>query len=145
MEIVKYEAIYHDKVIQFLKDVVIGEFKLTDWEEYIENKDLDVYLSGNNNFLIILENDEIIATCGLLDIGDKTGKINSFYVKKDYRRKGFGRVLLMKQDFFAGLHFDEVILCNNKVFNSLPFYEKFKFTPYRYETNGEIWCKRTYK
>lgn len=144
MDIIKYNRIYKEKVINFLIDITKNEFNL-DWVDYLQNKDWDIYENPKNEMLLLLDdNKEIIGTCAICDIGDKTGKINSFYIKKDFRKKGYGKLLYVWMEVFINLNFEEVILCSNKVFNSLKFYEKLGFTPYRYETNGEIWCRKEY-
>lgn len=145
MDIIKYSNVYKDKIINFLIDITKNEFNLN-WQDYLKNEDWDIYNNPNNQMLILIDDEgEIIGTCALCDLGDKTGKLNSFYIKKNFRRKGYGKLLYIWMEVFINLNFEEVILCSNEVFKSLPFYEKLGFTPYRYETNGEIWCKKDYK
>ena len=122
MDIIKYSSKYKNEIIEFLLEIIVDEFGLTDLEDYIRNKDFDAFLKPENNFLICLDNGKIVGTCGVLDIGDNTGKLNSFYMKKEYRNKGFGKLLFVKQEFFIAHGFSEVICCNNERFNSLNFY-----------------------
>lgn len=43
--------------------------------------------------MIVLDGDNIIATIGGLKVDDYTIKLNSFYVKKEYRYQRIGREL----------------------------------------------------
>ena len=145
MEIVDYNKKYQEKIVKFLEDIIVNEFGLDILEDCIEHKDWNIYLEPKNNLLLLVDNDEIVGACGVLDVGDNTGKINLFYIKKEFRGKGYGKLLLVKQEFFIATHFHEVILCNNSRFNSSSFYRKAGFEPYRYELNGEIWYRKEYK
>lgn len=145
MEIVNYNKKYQEKIIKFLNDIIVDELGHNFLEDCVEYKNWDIYLEPQNNLLLLIDNNEIIGICGVLDIGDNTSEINLFYIKKEFRNKGYGKLLLVKQELFIATHFHEVILCSNSQFDSSSFYRKAGFIPYRYELNGEVWYRKEYK
>jgi len=150
MQIVDYKEIHRNKNIKqkitnFLFEIIIEEYKFNDLNNCLLEQDFDIFLKPNNNLLLLMNKNEIIGLCSVIDIDDKTGKINAFFVKKEFRRKGYGKLLLVKQEFFIANCFEEVILCENAAFGTLSFFKNSGFIPYRFELNEEIWCGKRYR
>lgn len=140
MDIVKYNKTYKNKLNVFLKHAITDEYNIK-----LDNIDLDIYEQQKNQMLILLDdNKNVIGVCGIRDTGEKTGEINLFCVDKDFRKKGYGKLLYVWMEVFINLNFEEVILCSNKAFLSDKFFQKLGFTPYRYENNGDIYFKKEY-
>jgi GNAT superfamily N-acetyltransferase len=77
----------------------------------------DEYLSGANRFSAkgealfgIIEDEQLLAVGGINRQSDDCGRLRRFYVKKDARRKGIGRMLAQHILRFASDHYSRVTL-----------------------------------
>ena len=61
----------------------------------LENLD-SFYQKPDNNFWVLIENQEVIGTIGIAKESPKTAKLKRFYLKKHWRGKGWGRKLFQK-------------------------------------------------
>ncbi len=131
------------QIIDFLIDVAVNEFGFTDWLDYLKNKDFEPYKTDDSVFYFIEQNNKIIATCAALKKDDNTIKLNSFYVKKDFRNQGLGTLLYNQTiDFAKQKNYKTIILCAHKEnVDAIKFYEQRNFIIDRIEDNGEIWYK----
>ena len=111
-KIVTYNDDLRNKIIEFLKSVTIDEFGFKEWKDYLENKDFSPYKTEHSKFMIVLDGDNIIATIGGLQVDDYTIKLNSFYVKREYRYQGIGKELYNRLiDFSIKMNYKYMILC----------------------------------
>ena len=143
IKIQKYNDKYKQKIIDFLINIAVNEFGFKDWLLYLKNKDFEPYKLNSSIFYFIEKNNKIIATCAAWKKDEKIIKLNSFYVDKNYRNQGIGKLLFEKTIQFAKQNnYKQIILCahqQNEV--AIKFYEKENFVIDRVEDNGEIWYK----
>lgn len=133
-----------EDAIKFLIKITSEEFGFTEWENYFEHKLVQKYKKGNNKFLIALNSkNEIIGTCGGLQVSDKTIKMNCFYVDFKYRNIGIGKKLYdLFFKFVEKENYKTIILCTFKEFDiAIKFYEKRGFELYETIEN-EFWYKK---
>ncbi len=141
---VKYTDKFRNKIIDFLKSVAIDEFGFKEWKDYLENKSFEPYKSDSSEFLIVFDNENnIIATIGALKVDDETIKLNSFYVKKDYRYHKIGTKLYNEIiKFSKEMDYKYMILCTYDRYDiATKFYQKQGFKIYK---NDELerWYKK---
>lgn len=144
MKIINYEPKYQNQIKDFLIDICVNEFHKISWLDYLQNKDFSPYLK-DSNFIIVLDDNQIIATCGMLKINEDIIKLNSFYVKKNYRHKGIGnKIFDISESFAKNNGFKKIILCAHKSFSdSIEFYNNHNYKLYKVETDNmeepELW------
>lgn len=144
MKIINYDDSLKTKIIDFLIEIAVCEFKHDTWLDYFKDKDFSPYKLNTSKFFIAMENDEIIATCGMLMIDSDIVKLNSFYVKSEYRYNGIGKKLFsMAIDFAIKNNYKKIILCTNNDYKlATRFYEKHGFKTYKMEDNYENWMEK---
>lgn len=138
-----YNHDYKEKIISFLISICIDEFNHYNWMDYLKNKDFSPYTLNDSLFLIALHNNEIIGSIGALKVNKDTIKINSFYVKKEYRNKKIGTSLYNKIiNFIENNNYKEIILCTYDSYNVASiFYKKNNFILYKID-GEEKWMKK---
>lgn len=143
-KIVPYSDNLRTQIIKFLKSVAIDEFGFKEWKNYLENKSFEPYKTDYSKFMIVFDNDDnIIATIGGLQVDNETIKLNSFYVKKDYRYHKIGTNLyneLIK--YSKKMNYKYMILCTYDRYDvATKFYQKRGFRIYK---NDELerWYKK---
>ena len=146
MRIEFYTRQRKNDVINFLIDVAIGEFGFYEWEDYLKNKDFTPYEKKDSLFLMVLDNNKLIGTIGLLKVDDNTLKLNSFYVNKDYRNNKIGTELYdIAINFAKNNNYKKIILCTYDKFDiASKFYNNRGFYLQRKEDNGEIWLEKVF-
>jgi len=77
----------------------------------------DDWISGLNRFTLngealfgAFEEEHLVAVGGINRQTDGCGRLRRFYVLKDYRRRGIGRLLVRHLLNFASFHFSRVVL-----------------------------------
>ena len=77
----------------------------------------DDWISGVNRFTLTgealfgaFEEEYLVAVGGINRQTDGCGRLRRFYVLKDYRRRGVGRLLVRHLLDFASLHYSRVVL-----------------------------------
>src|ERR1700677_1638759 len=77
----------------------------------------DDWISGVNRFALTgealfgaFEEKHLVAVGGINRQSDGCGRLRRFYVLKDYRRRGIGRLLVRHLLKFASLHYSRVVL-----------------------------------
>lgn len=143
-KVVSYTDELRLDIIEFLKGVAIDEFGFNEWKDYLENKSFEPYKNGTSKFLIVYNNDNnIIATIGGLMKDNETIKLNSFYVKKDYRYHKIGTKLYNEIiKFSKEQNYKYMILCTYDKYDvATKFYQKRGFKIYK---NDELerWYKK---
>lgn len=98
MRIETYNIKYQQQVIDFILNIQQNEFNVA-----VTAKDqpdlLDVenfYCTNNGNFWIAFDDEKLIGTIALIDIGNNQSCLRKMFVHKDYRgkEKGIGQALL---------------------------------------------------
>lgn len=143
-KIVTYNDDLRNKIIEFLKSVTIDEFGFKEWKDYLETKDFEPYKTEYSKFMIVLDGDNIIATIGGLKVDDYTIKLNSFYVKKEYRYQGIGKELYNRLiDFSIKMNYKYMILCTYDEYDiATTFYEKEGFKLFEENEYKQRWYKK---
>jgi N-acetylglutamate synthase-like GNAT family acetyltransferase len=124
-----YSEKYRNKVMRLVLNVLENEFKINK----TKRKDLTniphEYQSKKNRFLIALENDNVIGTIALKDVGKKRGYLKRFYVKKSKRKKGTGKKLFKKIISHAKKNgFQKIYAATSKIMiEAEEFYQKNGF------------------
>lgn len=134
----------HPEIIDFLIGITANEFGFNEWKDYFEKKLVKKYQEGNNKFWLVTDlQDQLIATCGALQESEKVVKMNCFYVDKEYRKKGIGKVLYdLFIDFVKKENYESIILCTFKEFgDAIDFYKKRGFELYKVDAD-EFWYKK---
>lgn len=89
MEIKEFTQPYQQKVIDLILSIQVGEFSVPITAE--AQPDLqnipEFYQKGNGNFWIAVENDMVVGTIALIDIGDSMVALRKMFVHKDWRGK----------------------------------------------------------
>lgn len=144
MYITNYSSIFESDLKSFLKEIAVDEFNHPAWEDYIKDKDLTAYESGRNILIMGMDNEKIIGSCALIMVDEKTAKLNSFYVDKEYRSNGVGTYLYtIIENIAKRFEYEKIILCTYKEYEyATNFYNKNNFKIYKKEQNGEIWMEK---
>lgn len=142
--VVSYTDELRNEIVDFLKSVAIDEFGFYEWKDYLENKSFEPYKKDSSKFLVVFDNENnIIATIGGLKVDNKTIKLNSFYVKKDYRYHKIGTKLYNEIiKFSKDRNYEYMILCTYDRYDiATKFYQKRGFKIYK---NDELerWYKK---
>jgi N-acetylglutamate synthase-like GNAT family acetyltransferase len=144
IQIVNYDDKYRQEIIKFITSIAINEFGFYKWKDYLENKSFEPYKKNGGKFWIAIDShNEIIGTCGALKVSDNMIKLNSLYVKKEYRREKIGTNLYeLLLGYAKKEKYKSIILCT---------YNEFAIAKYFYETRGfklyekidkELWYKK---
>ena len=130
IKIIEYEDKYKDAVIYLWIQICIEEFGFEAWENGIRNMENHEFPKNNGKFLLAIENDELIGTISLKDIGMPQGMLKGFYVRSDYRSKKLG-LHLMNQiiEMAKEMGYNNLVLDTYEAFESaVRFYQKYGFT-----------------
>jgi N-acetylglutamate synthase-like GNAT family acetyltransferase len=98
IEIKPYEATHKDQLIQLILNIQNGEFSVP--VTLKDQPDLEqipsFYIQGNGNFWVATDDDMVIGTIALIDIGNQQCALRKMFVKKEYRgkEKNIGKKLL---------------------------------------------------
>jgi GNAT superfamily N-acetyltransferase/nicotinic acid mononucleotide adenylyltransferase len=144
LRIVEYNSSLRSKIVEYLKSIAIGEYGFTLWLDYLNNKDFTPYETGLSKFIVVLDNeDNIVATAGALRVDDETIKLNSFYIKKEYRSQKIGTTIYNKiVDFAKSKNYKHMILCTFDVYvEAKMFYKKEGFKLYKKDESQRWYIK----
>jgi len=127
---------YEDKYLEQVKDLIgnllvfTGTLSLTDLP--IDDEDLDAIpetYSGKGGFWIAVQDDQVIGTVGLKDMGENIAKLKRMFVVSDLHGKGVGEALLnYALNHAKAQGFTKIILNTNEhMTRAHHFYEKHGF------------------
>lgn len=131
-QIIQFKPKYRDGVIEVIGKNLVDLGVVSESSLPIDDEDLfkipEVY-SGKGRFWVAVENDKVIGTVAIRDVGKDTAKLNRMFVLKEHHGKGVGQKLLDQAISFAKEHgFKEVILNTHLNMNRAHhFYEKNGF------------------
>lgn len=127
----EYTKEYRSKVINFLMEVAIEEFGFEDWRTYFNKAGFLEIKKPKENFWIAVDNsNNVIGTVGILEDKESgNAKLNSVYVKKQYRNKKIATALYnYSLEFAKKNNYENVILQTYPIFSqAIKFYEKNGF------------------
>lgn len=148
IEIKEYSEKYRDKIKNVIGKTLADIFVIDQKSLPIDDEDLNkinkIY-SGKGKFWIALDldNDNVIGTIAIKDLGNRVAKLKRMFVLIDYHGSGVGQKLLNYAiDFAKNQGFVKIILNTHKLMKRAhKFYEKNNFMKkdkkgdkfYRYE------------
>ena len=124
---------YQEQVINLILDIQRNEFNVPiSLEEQSGLLNIhNFYQNGRGNFWIALDNDTVVGTIALLDMGNHQAALQKFFVCKNYRGKdiGVGQQLLdTLLDWANRQSMKEIYLGTTQVYRAAHrFYEKNGF------------------
>lgn len=91
MKVIPYIATYKESIAKLIHHIVAEEFELVTSLSPSNMEAIDsVYQNGTGNFWIALDEDKVIGTVGLYDIGNNQAVLRRFFVDKAYRGNKYG-------------------------------------------------------
>lgn len=87
------------------------------------------YQKPDNNFWVLIKNQEILGTIGIVKKNKKTAQLKRFYLRKGWRGKGWGRKLFGKAIRFCKRRGYQVLFANTTQRNkeAIRFFKKAGF------------------
>ena len=98
MVIETYQEKYKAGIAQLILNIQQNEFNvpitISDQPDLLEIEDF--YFRKDGNFWVAVENERVIGTIALIDMGNRQSALRKMFVHKDYRgkEKGIGQLLL---------------------------------------------------
>lgn len=144
MEIIKYQDIYKQQVIDLILHIQNSEAKINlTIEEQPDLLEVPLYYEKNGGaFWIAVEKDKVIGTIAFMNYGSGNAVLKKFFVRSDWRNRKIGYALYEKLiTFLKDEKYKRVLLDTPSVATtSHRFYEKAGFRkikkenlPFRYE------------
>ncbi|MBP2630595.1 MAG: GCN5-related N-acetyltransferase [Firmicutes bacterium] len=129
----EYTEAYKEQIINLILDIQQNEFQIQIKKE--DQPDLsdiaNFYQSGSGNFWVAVDQDCVIGTIALIDIGNRQGALRKMFVKSSYRGKIYNvaKVLLQTAIEWAKKHnMQDIYLGTTEKFLAAHrFYEKNQF------------------
>lgn len=131
-EIIPFEEKYIDQVKDLIGNLLVYTGTLSPTDLPIDDEDLDAIpetYSGRGGFWIAVQDDQVIGTVGLKDMGNNIVKLKRMFVASDLHGKGIGEALLnYALNYAKAQGFSKVILNTNEhMIRAHHFYEKHGF------------------
>ena len=129
----EYTEVYKEQIINLILDIQQNEFQIPITKE--DQPDLkniaNFYQSGSGNFWVAIDQECVVGTIALIDIGNKQGTLRKMFVKSAYRGKAYNaaKSLLQTAIEWAKNHdMQEIYLGTTEKFLAAHrFYEKNQF------------------
>ncbi|MGE5380776.1 MAG: GNAT family N-acetyltransferase [Methylocystaceae bacterium] len=133
MQIAPYRDEYREQVIELILHIQRQEFNLPITRE--DQPDIcsinDFYLNPGGSFFVALDQDLVVGTIGLLNIGSQQGVLRKMFVKQQYRGKVYHTAYLLLTELLSWAYdhnFNDVFLGTTPWFLAAHrFYEKHGF------------------
>ncbi|SDF20763.1 GNAT family N-acetyltransferase [Sporomusa acidovorans] len=133
VRIEKFSKEYQDEVIDLILDIQQKEFSIPIRKE--DQPDLsdipNFYQTQGGNFWIAVDDQQVVGTIALIDIGNHQGALRKMFVKTEYRGKTFNTAKLLLSALLSWAsdhHMQEIFLGTTEKFLAAHrFYEKNKF------------------
>jgi N-acetylglutamate synthase-like GNAT family acetyltransferase len=132
--VTEYRDIYQTEAEQLILNIQQNEFHIPiTIEEQPDLKDIpEFYQKDNGNFWVALNDNRVVGTVALLNIGNFRAVLRKMFVHADFRGKqyGIGQMLLNTMSAYATeKRFTEILLGTTEKFTAAQrFYEKNGFT-----------------
>lgn len=145
MEIIEYQDEYAKPIVNHIRKIAKEEFGYNDWEDYFNKMTFEEYKQKGSKFWIVIDDKkEVVGTIGALRISDREIKMNSLYVKEEYRKLGIAKKLYeLLIDFAKQQGYQQVTLRTFlKFVNAIHFYEKMGFEKYKQDEESYFYRKQ---
>lgn len=132
MNVIEYNDIYKDQVVKLILSIQQDEYNipitLDDQPDLLNIP--STYQRGTGNFWLAIENEIVIGTISLIDLGGQITTLRKMFVKKNYRGKGISHQLLTTLiNWCEHKQVDSIYLGTTSRFLAAhKFYEKNNFT-----------------
>jgi GNAT superfamily N-acetyltransferase len=132
IKIKEYSEEYKDQIRNIIGKT-LADISVIDKESLpIDDKDLNMIkkiYSGKGRFWVALDNNNVIGTVAIRDMGNQTAKLNRMFVLIEYHGSGVGQKLLNHAVSFAKKQgFTKMVLNTHKLMHRAHrFYEKNNF------------------
>ena len=129
IKFIEFEDKYKQQVIDFWMKICVDEFGFKEWEKDIKNMDNYTYKQNGGNFWLAIDNEEVIGTISLQNLGQGNGLLKAMYVHYEYRNKKIASKLMeILLEFAKENHYKKIKLDTYKEFvAAIRFYEKTGF------------------
>ena len=129
IKFIEFDERFKEKVIEFWIKICVEEYEFKEWEYYIRNMDNHTYKQNGGNFWIAIEDEEVVGTISLQNLGQGRGLLKSMYVHKEFRSKKIAYSLMnILLDFASENKYNKIELDTYKKFETaIKFYEKMGF------------------
>lgn len=145
IEIIEYQDEYAKQIVNHIRKIAKEEFGYNDWEDYFNKMTFEEYKQKGSKFWIVIDDKkEVVGTIGALRISDREIKMNSLYVKEEYRKLGIAKKLYeLLIDFAKQQGYQQVSLRTFfKFVNAIHFYEKMGFEKYKQDEESYFYRKQ---
>ena len=144
MEIRKYKNSDYDQMINLHREVLIKEnvYRGTGiWEDDLLNI-TEHYFNRNGEFIVGLENSELIAMGAVRKLDNDTAEIVRMRVHPDCQGKGYGNIILHELEKFAmNKHYKKVVLeTDERLVNAVKLYQKNGYIYWKEEMLNGFKC-----
>lgn len=126
-KLIEYEEKYLEKMIDFWIKIYVEENELHTWEEDIKNTFQEIQFL--KLWIMIDENEEIIATIGLKNTNEKI-ELKRLCVKKERRGEGLAKQMMKLALAYSQTYEPNKIIClgtHKKLNTAIKYYEQIGF------------------
>ena len=107
---------------EFIKKI-INEYSIDYWDEWLKEQDYGILMIKPNILVCVEESNKLIGICAVKELNKDVCIMNTFYVDKDYRKKGIGSKLFDMCEEYAK-KYKRINLCVDPNFKeAIKFYE----------------------
>ena len=141
-------GVFHSSMTSAVKELVLGVLSEESFE-YDPAKDFDLdkiedyYLQNRGIFYVGVVDDTIVGTSAVRRMDDGTCEIKRIYVRKDFRKQGFGSALFIQALKFAEENYSTVVLKTDaRLDGAINLYRRNGFSVIK-EENGVMYFEKT--
>ncbi len=139
INICEYKSDYCQRIIEMILEIQQDEYKIPiSLKDQPDLEDIEKYYQRRGKFWVAVDENSVIGTIGIIDIGDGNAVLRKMFVKKEYRGKDMGvskKLLAQLLKWAAQNNFHRVYLGTTLQFLAAHrFYEKNQFVEIPKET-----------
>ncbi|RZN36586.1 MAG: GNAT family N-acetyltransferase [Methanosarcinales archaeon] len=141
-------GVFHSSMTSAVKELVLDVLSEEGFE-YDHAKDFDLdkiedyYLQNRGIFYTGVVDNTIVGTSAVRRMDDRTCEIKRIYVRKDFRRRGFGSALFIQALKFAEENYSTVVLKTDaRLKDAINIYRRNGFSVIK-EENGIMYFEKT--
>jgi N-acetylglutamate synthase-like GNAT family acetyltransferase len=132
VQIMEFNALYTDKVIDLILNIQQSEFHIPiTLNDQPDLNNIEGFYQKKGNFWIALDNNDVVGSIAIKDIGNGDAVLRKMFVKHDYRgkEKGVSHGLLNTlMEWARQRQYDTIYLGTTLQFQAAHrFYDKYKF------------------
>ena len=126
---IEYTDEFKNKVIDFWIKICVEEYGFKNWEKNIRNMNNNTYKNNGGNFWLAVDDEKIVGTISIENIGNNIGILKGMYIDKEYRgRKIASNLLNILLNFAKEKKYKKIVLDTYKEFEiAIKYYEKIGF------------------